>query len=340
MTQALASLSHGAHVLRAIIVCPSRDLAIQVYDVANDIMARHGLRLGLLTGKKSFHDEVQMLHGAQPHTCIHTVSTPTVATLSTADKMEMFLAHGIDDVNDSRLERVPFASQLHSSVDVVICTPGRLVDHLHHNPFFNLDHLRYIVVDEADKLLSQQYHGWIQAVLSKTKPQLNTTSATDEVLHRKLLYTWVFSATLTRNPIKLCRLMLDDPVFVSVNSETAKTSAKHFLPTTLKERLIVCRKNEDKAIALHSLIKTVHKDVQVCGVVCHGDDVQIIVFVGTIQDTGAICRYLTCSGIEGVCEIHSNINQEERNSTLDKFRNRQVCTCLIIRHCIVTCGCS
>jgi len=52
-----------------------------------------------------------------------------------------------------------------SAVDVLVCTPGRLVDHLDNTPGFTLQHLRWLVIDEADRLLSQSYHGWIQRVL-------------------------------------------------------------------------------------------------------------------------------------------------------------------------------
>jgi ATP-dependent RNA helicase DDX51/DBP6 len=51
-----------------------------------------------------------------------------------------------------------------SAVDVLVCTPGRLVDHLDNTAGFTLQHLRFLVIDEADRLLSQSYHGWIGRV--------------------------------------------------------------------------------------------------------------------------------------------------------------------------------
>ena len=50
-------------------------------------------------------------------------------------------------------------------MDVLVCTPGRLVDHLDNTPGFTLQHLRFLVVDEADRLLSQTYHNWIKRVI-------------------------------------------------------------------------------------------------------------------------------------------------------------------------------
>ena len=45
--------------------------------------------------------------------------------------------------------------------DVLVCTPGRLVEHLEGTPGFTLQHVRFLVVDEADRLLSQAYQDWL-----------------------------------------------------------------------------------------------------------------------------------------------------------------------------------
>ena len=52
-----------------------------------------------------------------------------------------------------------------SAIDVLVCTPGRLVDHLDNTPGFTLQHLRILIVDEADRLLSQTYQNWIHRVI-------------------------------------------------------------------------------------------------------------------------------------------------------------------------------
>jgi len=51
-----------------------------------------------------------------------------------------------------------------SAVDVLVCTPGRLMDHLDRTPGFTLQHLRFLVLDEADRLVSQRYQNWIKRV--------------------------------------------------------------------------------------------------------------------------------------------------------------------------------
>lgn len=57
-----------------------------------------------------------------------------------------------------------------SKVDILICTPGRLIDHLNGTQNFSLQHLRFLVIDEADRLLAQSFQNWLKQVLAATQP--------------------------------------------------------------------------------------------------------------------------------------------------------------------------
>jgi superfamily II DNA/RNA helicase len=58
-----------------------------------------------------------------------------------------------------------------SKVDILIATPGRLIDHLNASRNFSLQHLRFLVIDEADRLLNQSYQDWLTHILRATEPQ-------------------------------------------------------------------------------------------------------------------------------------------------------------------------
>jgi len=67
-----------------------------------------------------------------------------------------------------------------SRVDILICTPGRLVDHISSTPNFTLHHVRFLVIDEADRLLDQSYQGWLSKVL---KAAYNSQATSGVVQH-------------------------------------------------------------------------------------------------------------------------------------------------------------
>ncbi len=72
---------------------------------------------------------------------------------------------------ESNLKRLPGFNVPNggsSSIDVLVCTPGRLMDHLEKTPGFTLQHLRFLVIDEADRLVNQSYQNWIERVVNAT----------------------------------------------------------------------------------------------------------------------------------------------------------------------------
>ncbi|KAF8896577.1 P-loop containing nucleoside triphosphate hydrolase protein [Infundibulicybe gibba] len=116
--------------LRALIVLPTRDLVAQVRETFEAVGKGRGLKIGTATGQHSFAHEQSQL---------------------IADKSSVLLGGS-------------------SKVDVLICTPGRLMDHLNSTPNFSLQHLRFLVIDEADRLLAQSFQDWLVQVLAATHP--------------------------------------------------------------------------------------------------------------------------------------------------------------------------
>ena len=160
-------------------------------------------------------------------------------------------------------------------MDILICTPGRLMDHLNGTPNFSLQHLRFLVIDEADRLLAQSFQGWLTRVLLATRPQphVKPGNAQDEdtpipypdglspaflhLLHgesavqtdldekresscQKLL----FSATLMSDPGRIAALDLRKPRYIVVKSSSESHASgvldvameKFSMPATLKVR--------------------------------------------------------------------------------------------------------
>ena len=100
---------------------------------------------------------------------------------------------------------------------VIVATPGRLVDHLENSKGFSLRSLKYLVLDEADRMLSMDFEEEINKILSVIPRE------------RKTL---LFSATMTTKVAKLQKASLTDPVKVEVSSkfQTPKVYFFHFKP--------------------------------------------------------------------------------------------------------------
>ena len=117
---------------------------------------------------------------------------------------------------------------------VIVGTPGRLHYHLQSTKGFNLKKLRYLVLDEADRLLNMDFEEEITSIL--------------KVLPRDR-QTMLFSATMTSKVGKLQRASLRDPVKIEVSEskyETVSTLKQHYLfvPAKYKDCYLVYLLNE------------------------------------------------------------------------------------------------
>jgi ATP-dependent RNA helicase DDX47/RRP3 len=122
------------------------------------------------------------------------------------------------------LDTVSQAIALSKNPHIIIGTPGRIIDHLSHTKGFNLKHLKFLVFDEADRLLDFDFEKEIHQLLSVI-PKTRTT--------------FLFSATMTSKVHKLQKASLVDPVKIEVNSKytTVSTLVQNylFLPLKYKE---------------------------------------------------------------------------------------------------------
>ncbi|KAH7947049.1 hypothetical protein HPB52_007480 [Rhipicephalus sanguineus] len=101
-----------------------------------------------------------------------------------------------------------FESKRMDSCNIVICTPGRLLQHMDENPLFDATQLQILVLDEADRILDLGFQQTVNAIIENIPLQRQTL---------------LFSATQTKSVKDLARLSLKDPDYVSVH-ENAKFS--------------------------------------------------------------------------------------------------------------------
>lgn len=126
------------------------------------------------------------------------------------------------------LDMVSQAIALSKKPHVVVGTPGRMADHLANTKGFNLRRLRYLVFDEADRLLGMDFEKQINLILTQIPKQRNT---------------YLFSATMTTKVQKLQRASLNDAVKIEVNTKykTVDTLEQTYLfrPAKYKETYLV-----------------------------------------------------------------------------------------------------
>lgn len=166
---------------------------------------------------------------------------------------------------------------------VIVATPGRLVDHLENTKGFSLAKLRYLVLDEADRLLDLDFGTEIDKLLRVIPRERNT---------------FLFSATMTTKVAKLQRASLSDPVKVEVSSKYATVAtlmqSYAFIPAKLKDSHLVYLLND------------------LAGATA-------IVFVSTCANAQRLALLLRNLGFPAV-PIHGQLNQTQRLGALNKFK--------------------
>ncbi|MCJ1411626.1 ATP-dependent RNA helicase dbp4 [Ptychographa xylographoides] len=160
--------------LGALILSPTRELAIQIFEVLRKIGRYHTFSAGLVIGGKSLQEERERL----------------------------------------------------GRMNILVCTPGRILQHMDQTAAFEIDNLQMLVLDEADRILDMGFQNTVDAIVEHLPKERQTL---------------LFSATQTKKVSDLARLSLRDPEYVSVheqaNSATPTTLQQHYIITPLPEKL-------------------------------------------------------------------------------------------------------
>ena len=174
---------------------------------------------------------------------------------------------------------------LKRGVDVVVATPGRALDHIRRRTM-HLEHVKLVVLDEADEMLDMGFAEDLEAILEATPTERQTA---------------LFSATLPPRIAEIANKHLKDPVRVRIDREVVAAGAT---PRVRQVAYIVSRAH--KMTTLGRIL-----DVE--------DPTSAIVFCRTRTEVDALTETLNARGYRAEA-LHGGLSQEQRDRVMKKFR--------------------
>ena len=194
------------------------------------------------------------------------------------------------------------------SPDVILATPGRLLDHVLNSQGVHLDCVDMVVLDEADRLLELGFKDSIMEILKAIPKKSFSMKAQDKNAPKGQCQTLLFSATTNSNVKELASFVLRDPVIVRVSEENRVVSSltQEFLRVPTEE----LREAAFFAL-LESSIHTTDPSTRVSG--------RVIVFFKEKREAHRVSVLAQIFGLR-VVELHGNMNQAERSAAMADFQ--------------------
>lgn len=181
----------------------------------------------------------------------------------------------------------PQARDLERGVEIVIATPGRLIDFLEKGTT-NLKRCTYLVLDEADRMLDMGFEPQIRKIIEQIRPD------------RQVL---MWSATWPKQVQALAEEFLDN--YIQINIGGLALQANH----NIRQIVDVCEEHEKEA-----------KICQLLKEICSDRNNKIIIFVETKKKVDDITKVIRRDGYSAI-SIHGDKSQQERDYVLSEFRN-------------------
>jgi ATP-dependent RNA helicase RhlE len=180
----------------------------------------------------------------------------------------------------------PQEKALRAGVEVLIATPGRLLDHMRQNQA-RFDQIHTLVLDEADRMLDMGFLPDIKRIVARLPGRRQTL---------------LFSATMPPVIAKLAAEILRNPATVQVGRRSAPAVGITQAAYPVAEHL--------KSALLRHLLRNT-------------DMPTVLVFTRTKHSARRLTKTIAADGF-AVTELHSNLTQAQRNRAMDKFRAGQV----------------
>lgn len=179
---------------------------------------------------------------------------------------------------------------LRAGPDVLIATPGRLIDHLHNTPSFELSQIEILILDEADRMLDEYFEEQMKEIIRMCAYQRQTM---------------LFSATMSEEVKDLASVSLKQPVRIFVNSNTD-------VAPYLRQEFVRIRPNKegDREAIVAALLTRTFQD-------------HVMLFTQTKKQAHRMHILLGLMGLK-VGELHGNLSQTQRLESLRRFKDEQI----------------
>ncbi|XP_045458824.1 probable ATP-dependent RNA helicase Dbp73D [Melitaea cinxia] len=205
--------------------------------------------------------------------------------------------------------------------DIIVCTAGRLVEHLQNTEGFSLKHLKFLVIDEADRIMDNVQNDWlyhldkhikIESEISNKISHLNWHNISSQ---KSSIHKLLFSATLSPDPELLEQWGLYQPKLFSaapINDSTDNMVKKYTTPDELQEQFVVCTA-EEKPLILYHFLSNQKWDKTLCFTNSAQSAHRLTVLLGTWG-----------KGNIKVAELSAALNRTNREKVLKKFNHSEI----------------
>lgn len=176
---------------------------------------------------------------------------------------------------------------LSRAVDIIVATPGRLMDHME-NRRVDLSGIEMLILDEADRMLDMGFIEDVQYIASQTSKQRQTL---------------LFSATVDGNVSRIVKNLLKDPIRIDLSNEK-------MAPTQIQQVLYMADSVQHKNRLLQHFLK-------------NGNIFKGIIFSATKIMADRLANDLCAAGFKAVA-LHGDLKQAVRNRTIESMRRNKV----------------